>query len=180
MSAPTSPSPEGSPKTDAAKTQSAPKRPRRTLVAIVGGVLLLAGLGAGGFFFWSSRASAAQPDHAQSDGDDAATPAKAPGLVALEPFVVNLADRETPRFLRVTLRLLVDGKEHAEEVVGDQVAIARVRSTILDVLSTQVSDRLVTPEGRGELRKRIAERASEVLHDTKVIDVLFTDFVVQF
>jgi flagellar basal body-associated protein FliL len=38
----------------------------------------------------------------------------------------------------------------------------------------------VTPEGKAELKKVIAEQAEHATHDLKVSDVLFSEFVVQF
>jgi flagellar basal body-associated protein FliL len=55
----------------------------------------------------------------------------------------------------------------------------RTRSAILELLSTQVATRLVTPEGKSEVKKAIAEQASRLL-GVKVTDVLFSEFVVQF
>jgi flagellar basal body-associated protein FliL len=50
---------------------------------------------------------------------------------------------------------------------------------VLEHLTTLESATLVTPEGKTELKKQIAERTSAVLH-LEIRDVLFTDFVVQF
>ena len=56
----------------------------------------------------------------------------------------------------------------------------QARSTILELLTTQTSDELVTPEGKAALRKSIKESVEQAPCDTEVIDVLFSDFVVQF
>lgn len=148
------------------------------MLAVVVGLVILTTAGAAGFFVWSSRSAAAQQsqEHDESGAIEHATA----GIVPLDSFVVNLADREVPRFLRITLRLVIDDKERAERISRDDVAIARLRSAILDVLSGQTSDRVVTFEGKTELRKKIAELGSDILRETKVADVLFTDFVVQF
>jgi flagellar basal body-associated protein FliL len=59
----------------------------------------------------------------------------------------------------------------------------RARSAILELLSAETSDKLTTPEGKAELKKRIMERVQDVLaerSETEVEDVLFSDFVIQF
>jgi flagellar basal body-associated protein FliL len=56
----------------------------------------------------------------------------------------------------------------------------RARGAILELLTVQMSDALVTPGGKSELKKAIAERVGEALEHVKVVDVLFSDFVVQF
>jgi flagellar FliL protein len=153
--------------------------------AIVIGVaaLVLAGGGAGGWWWFSQRAQAAG---AGSEHKKPEPPAET-AVVALDPFLVNLADTEASRFLRATIELVIDNKELAEAFGakgehGDAHAVdkVRLRSAILELLTTQTSDRLVTSEGKTELKKAIAERASHVLEGAKVVDVLFTDFVVQF
>lgn len=139
-------------------------------------LLLLASGGAAGAYWWTHR-SAAPDEHAKGEAHDAAPDDVA--VVPLEPFVVNLSDKAASRYLRVTLRLVV-AAEIAKEVAEDEVSVMRLRSAILELLTVQTSDRLVTPEGKAELKTAIAARASKILHDTKVVDVLFSDFVVQF
>lgn len=156
--------------TDQAASPAAPKRKSRALLFIVLGLVVLGGAGGGGFWWWrhSAKAEAAPP------------PAKeATGILALEPFVVNLADRDASRFLRVTIKIVLDDEETAKEIEEHPVNKSRVRSAVLELLTAQESAKLVTPEGKTELKHVIAERASAVLH-TEVRDVLFTDFVVQF
>jgi flagellar FliL protein len=141
-------------------------------------VLLLGGGGAG-FYLWRVRAAAPE------GGEGAGTPAGSAwvhesGVLAFEPFVVNLADTEGSRFLRVNLRLLIDDGEAAKEIQEDEVAMLKVRSGILELLSAETSDKLVTPEGKAALKAAIAGRAGETLDKVKVTDVLFSEFVVQF
>jgi len=146
---------------------------RRRLLTFVMAVLVVA-IGGGGvaaFFMKRGTARAAS-----------AAPAKPVehGLLSLEPFVVNLADAGGSRFLRVSVRLVIESVEQAERVQKNDVALVRVRSGILEVLTQQTADALVTPEGKTALKKIIATRAEAALDGTKVADVLFSDFVVQF
>jgi flagellar FliL protein len=138
------------------------------LIALVAVLLLAGGGGAGAYFFM------------KKGGPEAAPPPPDPGIAALDSFVVNLADPGGQRFVRLTLRLVIESKEEAEHIKEDELALAKVRSTILELLSMQLADHLVTPEGKAELKKHIAERATHALGHTKVVDVLFTEFVVQF
>ena len=136
------------------------------LVAVI---LILLGGGAGGGYWW----------YLQNQPVVAAPPPD-PGIVTFEPFLVNLADSGSNRFLRLTLRLLVEGEEHALEIQEDEVAKTKVRSAILELLTAQESETLTTQEGKTALKKAIAESSKKALHGTKVVDVLFTEFVVQF
>ncbi len=144
-------------------------------------VLVLAGGGGAGAWWWFHRAEAVAPAdrHAAAKAEPQADP-KDSGVLAMEPFLVNLADQDAPRFLRATLGLIVADKEHAEHLAEDDVAKARVRSAILELLTTQKSTDLVTPEGKAALKKSILTATGTILTEAKVVDVLFSEFVVQF
>lgn len=148
---------------------AAPKKKKKPLVLIaLVAFFLLGGGGAAGAYFYMHRGPAAPPKPPE------------PGIVALDTFVVNLADPGGHRFVRVNLSLVLDSQAAANEMKENEVSRIRVRSSILEFLTMQTADRLVTPEGKAELKKAIAERASHALEHAKVVDVLFTEFVVQF
>ena len=154
---------------------AAPKKSRRGfLILLVVVVLLLAGGGGGAYWYLfrgTAEAKAAEPP----------PPPPAPtGIIPLEPFVVNLADTTGSRFLRVSLSLVVADEALAKEVEEDKVATMRVRSAILELLAQKQSSELVTPEGKTELKKAIAERVAHAADELKVADVLFSEFIVQF
>lgn len=160
----------------------APKKSKKTLFLVAGVVVLLAG---GGGAYWMLVARAAEgKDAAKTEAAEEAEAEAEPeghgGIVPLEPFVVNLADPNGSRFLRVSLSLVVASEEVAKEMEENQVAVARVRSAVLELLAQQTADLLVTPEGKAELKTSIAEAASHAVHELKVSDVLFSEFVVQF
>lgn len=156
------------------ETDSTPKRSRRKLFIIAGAlIILLGGGGAAAYYMRGGNAEAAPA---------AAEPVKAgPGsIVELEPFVVNLADASGSRFLRVSLSLVVDSDEDAKTLAESAVVKARIRSEILELLSQQTADALITPEGKTALKKAIAERVAHAGTEVKITDVLFSEFVVQF
>jgi flagellar FliL protein len=153
----------------------APAKPRRgKLVPIAAGLVLL-GAGAGGVWWWSTRQAAgtAAAGHVE-------VPLSQRGLVAFEPFVVNLADPGGTRFVRATVQVVVGTAEQAAEIGETPVLMAQARARILELLATQTADVLVTADGKTALRKTIGEALSGALHELEVVDVLFSDFVVQF
>jgi flagellar basal body-associated protein FliL len=156
-----------------------PKRRRLRWIGPVAGLLLLVAGGSAGFYFWRVRAASTAEAPAGETAHAAPAAHGKSSVLTFEPFVVNLADKEGARFLRVHLRLLVEGSE-GEHLQKDEVTMLRVRSDILELLSAQLADRLVTPEGKAEVKQAIAARATAILGETKVIDVLFSEFVVQF
>ena len=136
-------------------------------------VLLLAG-GGGAYWYFFLNAPAAEAAEAEPE------PPPSTGLVPLDAFVVNLADASSSRFLRVTLTLVVQDEAQAAELEENEVAKMRVRSAILELLAQKNADELVTPEGKAALKLSIAEGVALVSHETKVTDVLFSEFIVQF
>ena len=153
----------------------APKKSRRGLLIVLTlVVILLAGGGGGAYWFLFRNAGAAQAAEPEP-------PPPAPtGVIPLEPFVVNLADATGSRFLRVTLSLVVADEAMAKEFEEDEVAHLRVRSAILELLAQKQASELVTPEGKAQLKKSIAEGVKHAAHELEVADVLFSEFIVQF
>jgi flagellar FliL protein len=162
---------------DKSDAPSAPKK-KSTLVLILAiAFVLLGGGGAGAYWYFAQHS--AQP--AAGKAVEAAEPEAAPepGLVELEPFVVNLADPGGQRYVRVSMRLLTHTEEQAVEMNENAVATAKLRAAILELLSMQTADGLVTPDGKNALKKAIAAQAAHVVHELKVTDVLFVEFIVQ-
>ena len=159
------------PATPPAAADPKPRRGKLLIVLVVVVIVLLGGAG-GGFWWWRSTHKAPETEAPPAAPQGAA-------IIPLEPFMVNLADQEASRFLRIAVRLVIDEERDAAVIEKDPVRLARVRSAVLEVLTTQHSGALVTPEGKAELKKSIMERSTAVLN-LEVRDVLFTDFVVQF
>jgi flagellar FliL protein len=111
-----------------------------------------------------------------------ATEASAPtrGLVAFDPFVVNLADPGGMRFVRVTMQVVTYSEPGAKAIAESTLTMKESRSAILEILSQQLAADLVKIEGKAALRRAIVARLSKVIKETKVVDVFFSEFVVQF
>lgn len=138
-------------------------------------VLLAVAGGGGGAYFYFVKAAPAQAKEVEPEPEPEPT-----GIVELEPFVVNLADTGATRFLRVTLSLVVQDEEQAKEIDEHALEKARVRSAILELLAEQAAETIVTPEGKVELKALIIERVQHAAHELKVVDVLYSEFVIQF
>lgn len=165
--------------TDQIATPSAPRaRSGRRRLVLVLIIVLALGAGAGGTYWWTRQPVALA---AGANGEPTAdtTPAETSrSLLPLDTFTVNLADPGTARFLRVTVQLVLSGTNTAAEVQHDTLATTRIRSAVLELLTTQRSTTLVTPEGKTALKQDIAARVSSTVNH-EVSDVLFSDFVVQ-
>ncbi len=113
-------------------------------------------------------------------GKDAQAP-KVKAVMHLEPFVVNLADSEENRFLRIGIDLGLESPLSAKEGKGGEgeVPTARIRDCILAVLSTWHSDALLAPEGKQKLKDELVHALRERAPELAVKEVYFTDFLVQ-
>jgi len=153
----------------------APKKGPKKLIIIIAAVVLLLVLGGGGAFFMmkkkAAEAEAAAAAADDEDGGDHAKPAteakKAehgkgehatpPAFVPLEPFIVNLADRDSERFAQVGITLQVDDPHMAEEMKAYMPAI---RNAILLILSHKSSEELLSAEGKLKLAQEIRREAA--------------------
>jgi len=143
--------------------EASPKKGKKKLIIILVAVLLLAGLGGGAaVVMMKKKAAAAAEAAAEEDGDDGAeAPAHEekkhdskhpPTFVPLEPFVVNLADKDAERYAQIGITLEVDDAHFAEELKAYMPAI---RNGILLTLSHKTSQELLTIEGKRALSKEI-------------------------
>ena len=149
----------------AAEGAAAPKPKKSKKLLLIALIVIVAGVGGAVYAMRRSSGEA---------------PAPTRGLVAFDPFVVNLADPGGMRFIRVTLQVVVYDEKGAKEITESPLILKESRSAILEILSQQMAADLVKLEGKQALKKAIVDRLSKQIKDTKVIDVFFSEFVVQF
>jgi flagellar FliL protein len=100
-------------------------------------------------------------------------------VLPLEPFVVNLADTDAARYLRIKISLMVDDKNKVKAVVANEALQLKVRDVILQSLTVKTSQDLINEEGKNKLRHEIQDKVSLYFRDPKLVDVMFTEFVIQ-
>ena len=142
------------------------KKKKLILIAAVLALLLAAG-GGGGFYFYKKRAALAAAA-AEADGEGGATKEvaeahvpkadvkHAPTFVPLEPFTVNLADREAERYAQVGITLeLTDAK------AGDllKAYMPAIRNNILLALGSKTAGQLIERDGKLRLAAEIRREA---------------------
>lgn len=97
-------------------------------------------------------------------------------VIELQPFILNLADKDENRFLRLTLGLGV-GDDSSEK--PDTVFITRARNAVLAVLMTKTSSDALSAEGKMILRKELLEAIQAAAHEPPVIAIYITELIVQ-
>jgi flagellar FliL protein len=149
-----------------------PKKKKGGLLKIVIAVVVLLGVAGGGAAFFLKGGGTAEAEEEPGLEER--------GLVTFETFLVNLADAGGNRFLKLNLQLVLESPEAAATVQETPVVLSALRSAILELLTQQQASVLVTADGKTALKKAIKERVADPLKHRKVIDVLFSEFVVQF
>jgi flagellar protein FliL len=155
--------------TDIPAADAAPKKGSKKKLIVIAAALavLLAGGGGAAFFMMKKRAAAAAASAAEEEGADAAEHAAAPKLVKadlkhapafvpLDPFTVNLADREAERYAQVGITL-----ELADPKAGDllKAYMPAIRNNILLALGSKTAAQLTDIEGKLRLAAEIRREA---------------------
>jgi flagellar FliL protein len=147
---------------------------RKKLVILAASALLvIAVAGGGGAVVWKNKkaaaAAAAQAEAADGDGEAGASAAPAarpaprkqshkgpPAFLPLDPFVVNLADRESERYAQIGITLELDDPKFGDQIKAYMPAI---RNGILMVLAHKSSQELLSRAGKEKLALEIVREA---------------------
>ena len=157
------------------------------LLAVVAGVVI-ATLGAGGVVYYLAHTGRLPMQERAAQKIETVAPVATHAMV-LEPLLVNLADVGGSSYLRVALTLRIadvtDKKgakakdEKSKDDKSSDEAVAAVRDTVLTVLGRQTADDLLAADGKEHLKAQLKAGLAERNADLKVMDVFFTDFLVQ-
>jgi flagellar FliL protein len=150
---------------------SAPKGKKKKLIIIIAAVaaLVLAGGGGGAYFLLKKKATTEADAEAEPGSSEEAAPAKAgakhdahavPVFVPLDPFTVNLADRDAERFAQVGITLEIEDAH-----MGDQIKnyMPAIRNNILMAIADRTATELMGREGKLKLAERIKRETARAL-----------------
>lgn len=151
--------------TAAADAGVPPKGKKKLLVIVIAAVAVLV-LAAGGALFMMKKSASADDEE---DADAAHAPAKAsvkhdpksaPTFVPLDPFTVNLADRDAERYAQVGMTL-----EVRDAKVGDQIKayMPAIRNNVLMVLADKTAAQLMDREGKAKLAEQVRRETSRAM-----------------
>ncbi len=94
----------------------------------------------------------------------------------LGTFVVNLADPDIDRYLKVSIVLELKDQKVEQEA---QKRLPEIKDAITTLLLTKRSSDIRTPEGIEFLKEEIAKRVNAILPLGGVKNVYFTEFIIQ-
>lgn len=144
------------------------KKGKKKLIIIVVAVLLLLVIGGGAAMFLLKKKAAA----AEGEGDEPAPTASAehhgdkpdlkhpPTFLPIDPFVVNLADKEADRYAQIGITFEVEDAKFAESMKAFMPAI---RNGILMILSHKSSAELLDRSGKEQLSDEILRESARTM-----------------
>lgn len=153
----------------AAAEAPTPAKGKKKLILIIAvvAVVLAGGGGAAVFMIKKKAAVEAEAEDEGNASDHAAAkavikhdPKAVPLFVPLDPFTVNLADREAERFAQIGITLEIDDAKTGDQIKNYMPAI---RNNILLAIADRTAGELMGREGKTQLAEKIKREASRSL-----------------
>lgn len=149
----------------------AKKGKKKLIVIIVAAVLLLAIAGGAAVFVMKKKAAAAAAaaeegadatPAAQHDGAESSKPdlKHPPTFLPLDPFVVNLSDKDNDRYAQIGITFEVADEHFAEEMKAFMPAI---RNGVLMILSHKTAKELLDRAGKEQLAAEILRESARTM-----------------
>ena len=144
----------------AAAVPEAPKGggKKKLIIIVAAALLLVVLLGGGAAFLLLKKKAPAEGEDGAEDTTEPVTEKAAhkigapPTFVPLDPFTVNLADKEVDRFAQIGITLEVVDAHTADTI---KAYLPAIRSNVLMVLSHKTSAELLSREGKERLAREI-------------------------
>jgi len=140
-----------------------PKGKKKMLLIIVGAVVVLAVAAVGALLMLKKS-----PADEEDGGHDAPAkhtvkardPKTPPVFAPLDPFTVNLADKESERYAQIGITLELDESHTADTL---KTFMPAVRNNILMLLSHKTSEELLERDGKEKLAREVARETARGL-----------------
>ena len=151
---------------------TAPAKGKKKLIIIIAAAVLLLAVGGGAAVMLLKKKPADTEEVADgAEGADAAdhAPAKAavrhdpkhpPVFVPLDPFTVNLADRDAERYAQVGITLEIDDAKTGEQI---KLYMPAIRNNILMAIADRNAADLLVRDGKASLAERVKRETARAL-----------------
>jgi flagellar protein FliL len=146
---------------------SSPKGRKKLILIIVAATVLLLAAGGGAAFLLMKKKPAEHDTEAGANSEERAPakPAKhdakaVPTFVPLDPFTVNLADREAERYAQIGITLEIDDSKTGDLIKAFMPAI---RNNILMAIADRTAAELQSREGKAALAERVRRETARAL-----------------
>jgi flagellar FliL protein len=144
-----------------------PPKGKKKLIIIIAAVLVVV-LGGGGAAMVMMKKKAAAAEEQAEAGDEKPAkkaaakrdPKAAPLFVPLDPFTVNLADRNADRYAQVAVTLELDDPQLEAQM---KLYMPAIRNNILLAIADRSANELLARDGKEQLAKKIMRETSRAL-----------------
>lgn len=144
----------------------APKKGKKKLIIIIAAVLLLLAVAAGAALFLLKKKAPVDGEDAEAaDAHAPAAHAKVdlkhpPTFLPLDPFVVNLADKEADRYAQIGITLELDDAKFADQL---KTYMPAIRNGVLMILAHKTSQELLERSGKEMLAGQVQREAARTM-----------------
>ncbi|MCP4152371.1 MAG: flagellar basal body-associated FliL family protein, partial [bacterium] len=105
------------------------------------------------------------------------------GILALDPFTVNLNDPFGRRYAEVVMNLEIEDKSYVTKISENELVTPKMRDEIFMIISAKSYSELKSTSGKVTLKEEILMRVNEILNEEfdvePVTGVYFTKFLIQ-
>jgi flagellar FliL protein len=139
-------------------------------------ILLLIGVGVVAWLLLQRNNQAQAQGQAAAAAPSAVAAQKVGPMVSIDPFIVNILDHETTRYLKAAITIEVDSPEAGSEA---EQRMPQLQDAILLLVGNKTFDELRDLQGKLQLRAELMEKLNKIMQKGQVRKIYFTDFVVQ-
>jgi flagellar protein FliL len=145
-----------------------PAKGKKKLIIIIA-VALLVVLGGGGAALMMMKSKASAEAEAEEGAEEAAPakkdaakrdPKAAPVFVPLDPFTVNLADRNADRYAQIAVTLELNDPALELQI---KTYMPAIRNNVLLAMADRTAEELLARDGKEQLARRIMRETSRAL-----------------
>ncbi len=144
-----------------------PPKGKKKLIIIIAAVLVVL-LGGGGAAMVMMKKKAAAAEESAEAGDEKSAkkavnkrdPKAVPVFVPLDPFTVNLADRNADRYAQIAVTLELEDPQLEAQM---KVYMPAIRNNILLAIADRSANELLARDGKEQLAKKIMRETSRAL-----------------
>ena len=155
------------PTTEAGAAVPAKKGKKKLIIMIAAALLVLLVAGGGAAVYFKKKAAAHAAEEAADEGAAAGEhkaakrdPKHPPTFLPLDPFVVNLADKEVDRYAQIGITLELQDAKFADEL---KLYMPAIRNGILMILAHKSSAELLDRSGKEMLAAQVQLEAARTM-----------------
>ncbi|RMF94350.1 MAG: flagellar basal body protein FliL [Candidatus Schekmanbacteria bacterium] len=157
-----------------APAQPAKKKfPLKMIIIIVVAVIVVAGGAIGAITFLKGDKEGVEAKEAAATEEVEETASIG---IPLETFILNLADKDRNKYLKISMELRVGSEEVKKEIDEN---MSKIKDIIVVYLSAKTFEEVKTVEGKLQLKAELMKRINSILKKGSVKELYFTEFVVQ-